>query len=142
MLKPSLNAILSQILTSVQLTPIIVMSMLIVTILWGPLIAHATLDTQETEQHALVNVITLFSIIVPFLSHLQCRKQRINCFRFNRNNQIWAKKGEHFHPTVLVTMLYLVTADFISTKNPRNLREYTFKICIINKFNGITENQL
>ena len=102
------------------------MSRLIVTILWGPLIARATLDTQETEQHALVNMITLFSIIVPFLSHIQCRKPRINCFRFNRDNQILAKKGEHFYPTALVT----------------NLREYTFKIWIINKFNGITENQL
>ena len=48
----------SQILTSVQTTPIIVMSMLIVTILWGPLIARVTLDTQETEQHVLVNMIT------------------------------------------------------------------------------------
>ena len=46
--------------------------MLIVTILWGPLIARATLDTQETEQHALVNMIVLFSIILPFLSHIQC----------------------------------------------------------------------
>ena len=79
--------------------------MLIVTILWGPLIARVTLDTQETEQHALVNMITLFSIIVLFLSHIQCTKQRINCFPFNRNNQIMAKKGERFHRTVLVTML-------------------------------------
>ena len=54
----------SQILTSVQTTPIIVMSMLIVTILWGPLIARVTLDTQETEQHVLVNMITLFPIEV------------------------------------------------------------------------------
>ena len=46
--------------------------MLIVTILWGPLIARATLDTQETEQHALVNMIALFSTIVPFLSNIQC----------------------------------------------------------------------
>ena len=82
--------------------------MLIVTILWGPLIARVTLDTQETEQHALVNMITLFSIlldVVLFLSHIQCTKQRINCFPFNRNNQIMAKKGERFHRTVLVTML-------------------------------------
>ena len=85
------------------------MSMLIVTILWGPLIARVTLDTQETEQHALVNMITLFSVIVPFLSHIQCTKQRINCFRFNRNSQIMAKKEKYFHTTVLVTMLYLVT---------------------------------
>ena len=54
----------SQILTSVQTTAIIVMSMLIVTILWGPLIARVTLDTQETEQHVLVNMITLFPIEV------------------------------------------------------------------------------
>ena len=54
----------SQILTSVQTTPIIVMSMLIVTIPWGPLIARVTLDTQETEQHVLVNMITLFPIEV------------------------------------------------------------------------------
>ena len=54
----------SQILTSVQTTPIIVMSMLIVTILWGPLIARVTLDTQETEQHVLANMITLFPIEV------------------------------------------------------------------------------
>ena len=40
------------------------MSMLIVTILWGPLIARVTLDTQETEQHVLVKMITLFSIEV------------------------------------------------------------------------------
>ena len=32
--------------------------MLIVTIPWGPLIAHVSLDTQETEQHVLVNMIT------------------------------------------------------------------------------------
>ena len=32
--------------------------MLIVTILWGPLIARVTLDTLETEQHVLVNMIT------------------------------------------------------------------------------------
>ena len=70
--------------------------MLIVTILWGPLIARVTLDTQETEQHALVNMITLFSIIVPFLSHIQFTKQRINCFRLNRNNQIMAKRGNIF----------------------------------------------
>ena len=38
--------------------------MLIVTILWGPLIARVTLDTQETEQHVLVNMITLFPIEV------------------------------------------------------------------------------
>ena len=36
------------------------MSMLIVTIPWGPLIAHVTLDTQETEQYVLVKMITLF----------------------------------------------------------------------------------
>ena len=58
--------------------------MLIVTIPWGPLIARVTLDTQETEQHVLVKMITLFSregllfifhtllkvmdLLVPFLS--------------------------------------------------------------------------
>ena len=47
-----------------QTTPIIAMSMLIVTIPWGPLIARVTLDTQETEQHVLVKMITLFSIEV------------------------------------------------------------------------------
>ena len=60
----------SQILTSVQTTPIIVMSMLIVTIPWGPLIARVTLDTQETEQHVLVKIITLFSIeVLLFIFH-------------------------------------------------------------------------
>ena len=60
----------SQILTSVQTTPIIVMLMLIVTIPWGPLIARVTLDTQETEQHVLVNMITLFSIeVLLFIFH-------------------------------------------------------------------------
>ena len=60
----------SQILTSVQTTPMIVMSMLIVTIPWGPLIARVTLDTQETEQHVLVNMITLFSIeVLLFIFH-------------------------------------------------------------------------
>ena len=34
--------------------------MLIVIIPWGPLTARVTLDTQETEQHVLVNMITLF----------------------------------------------------------------------------------
>ena len=34
--------------------------MLIVTIPWGPLIARVPLDTQETEQHVLVKMITLF----------------------------------------------------------------------------------
>ena len=43
------------------------MSMLIVTIPWGPLIARVTLDTQETEQPALVNTVTLFSIMVSFI---------------------------------------------------------------------------
>ena len=60
----------SQILTSVQTTPMIVMSMLIVTIPWGPLTARVTLDTQETEQHVLVNMITLFSIeVLLFIFH-------------------------------------------------------------------------
>ena len=60
----------SQILTSVQTTPMIVMSMLVVTIPWGPLIARVTLDTQETEQHVLVNMITLFSIeVLLFIFH-------------------------------------------------------------------------
>ena len=38
--------------------------MLIVIIPWGPLTARVTLDTQETEQHVLVNMITLFPIEV------------------------------------------------------------------------------
>ena len=48
----------------------IVMSMLIVTIPWGPLIVRVTLDTQETEQHVLVNMITLFWIeVLLFIFH-------------------------------------------------------------------------
>ena len=44
--------------------------MLIVTILWGPLIARVTLDTQETEQHVLVNhtLLKVMDLLVPFLS--------------------------------------------------------------------------
>ena len=64
----------SQILTSVQTTPIIVMSMLIVTIPWGPLIARVTLDTQETGQHVLVNMITLFSMKFLYLFFIHCSK--------------------------------------------------------------------
>ena len=40
-----------------QTTPIIVIPMLIALILWGLLTVPVTLDTQETEPHALVNKI-------------------------------------------------------------------------------------
>ena len=40
-----------------QTTPIIVIPMLIALILWGLLNVPVTLDTQETEPHALVNKI-------------------------------------------------------------------------------------
>ena len=48
--------------------------MLIVTIPWGHLIAHVTLDTQETEQHVLVNMITLFSMKFFYLFFIHCSK--------------------------------------------------------------------
>ena len=40
-----------------QTTPIIVIPMLIALVLWGLLTVPVTLDTQETEPHALVNKI-------------------------------------------------------------------------------------
>ena len=43
-----------------QTTPIIVIPMLIALILWGLLTVPVTLDTQETEPHALVNKIFFF----------------------------------------------------------------------------------
>ena len=52
--------------------------MLIVTIPWGPLIARVTLDTQETEQHVLVKMITLFSIEV--LSYIAQRNGPVGSF--------------------------------------------------------------
>ena len=66
-----------------QTTPIIVISMLIVTIPWGPLIARVTLDTKETEQHVLVNMITeeprfnepSFNVVLDITNDILCPRQ-------------------------------------------------------------------
>ena len=57
--------------------------MLIVTIPWGPFIARVTLDTQETEQHVLVNMITVeprfneppFNVVLDITNDILCPSQ-------------------------------------------------------------------